>query len=68
MLFGSLVISVAAVDVNSDKPPSDVMWPTPDMLEEVEIFKDSALSAFVMLPESFIQLRGMSSGENYVLL
>jgi len=67
-LFGCLVISVEAVDVNDDRPPSNVLWPTQEILEEVEIFKGSAPSAFVMIPASLIQLRGMSSGQAYMLL
>ena len=61
-LFGCLVISVEAVDVDSGRPPSDVLWPTPELLEEEIIFKGSAPSAFVMIPSSLIQLRGLSSG------
>jgi len=63
-----LVISVGAIDVNSASPPSDVVWPTPDILKEADIFKDSAPSAFVMLPASLIQIRGVSSGEGSFLM
>jgi len=61
-LFVSIVISVGAVDINDDQPPSNFLWPTPEILEEADIFKGSAPSAFVILPASLIQLRGMSSG------
>lgn len=67
MVF-SIVISAEAVNVsNSEDIMSDVMWPTPGLKEQVELFKSTVPFASVLIPGDLIQRRGMSSGLiNYV--
>ena len=63
-----IVISAEAVDVSDDgEVITDVMWPTPEIKEQVELFKSTVPFASVMIPGNLIQRRGMASGIKLLL-
>ena len=58
-----VVISAEAVDVSNDKEViSDVTWPTPEIAEQAELFKNTVPFASVRIPGDLVQRRGMASG------
>ena len=63
-----IVISAEAVDVSDDgEVITDVMWPTPEIKEQAELFKSTVPFASVMIPGDLIQRRGMASGIKLLL-
>jgi len=52
------VISVQAVDVTNNETIPDLLWPTPDVLEQAELFNDSISLVSIVIPGDLIQRRG----------
>ena len=47
------------VDVTNDETVSDLLWPSPDVLEQAELFIDNIPLVSIVIPRDLIQRRGM---------